>query len=68
MTRHPGLWVTEFTNIGLVLGIVWTMTQKPGVWSSIAALAGGYVVGVALALPFTRAPAEELAPSPEPAG
>jgi len=67
MTRHPGLWVAEFTNIGLVLAIVWNMTQKPGVWSSIAAVVGGYAVGVALALPFTRAPAQELAASPEPA-
>ena len=30
MTRHPGLWVAEFTNLALVLGIVWNMTQKPG--------------------------------------
>jgi hypothetical protein len=67
MTRHPGLWVAEFTNIGLVLGIVWVMTQKPGLWESIAALVGGYVVGLALALPFTRAPSPELAPSAEPA-
>jgi hypothetical protein len=28
---------------------------------------GGYVVGVAVALPFTKTPAPELAPSPEPA-
>jgi hypothetical protein len=67
MTRHPGLWVAEFTNIGLVLAIVWNMTQKPGVWSSIAAVVIGYAVGVVLALPFTRAPAQELAASPEPA-
>jgi hypothetical protein len=67
MTRHPGLWVAEFTNIGLVMGIVWDMTQKPGIWSSIAAVVGGYVVGVALSLPFTRMPAPQLAPSPEPA-
>jgi hypothetical protein len=24
MTRHPGLWVAEFTNLGLVLGIAGT--------------------------------------------
>src|SRR5207247_66196 len=34
MTRHPGLWVTEFTNLGIVLGIVWNMTQKPGTASA----------------------------------
>jgi hypothetical protein len=67
MTRHPGLWVVEFTNLGLVFGIVWNMTEKPGVWSSIAAVVGGYAVGVALALPFTRSQEAELAPSPEPA-
>jgi hypothetical protein len=67
MARHPGLWVAEFTNVGLVLGIVWNMTQKPGTASSIAAVVGGYVVGAALALPFARMPAEELAPAPEPA-
>ena len=68
MTRHPGLWVTEFTNLGLVLAIVWNMTEKPGVWASIAALVGGYAVGVALALPFTRTQQAELAPAPGPAG
>jgi hypothetical protein len=67
MARHPGLWVAEFTNVGLVLGIVWNMTQKPGTASSVAAVVGGYVVGLALALPFTRMPAEDLAPAPEPA-
>ena len=67
MTRHPGLWVAEFSNLGVVFGIVWDMTQKPGLGASIAAIAGGYVVGAALSLVFTRAPAEELAPASEPA-
>jgi hypothetical protein len=67
MTRHPGLWVAEFTNIALVLAVVWNMTQKPGLWSSIAAVVVAYAVGVAVALPFTRAPAQDLAASPEPA-
>jgi hypothetical protein len=43
------------------------MTQKPGIWSAIAAVVVGYVVGVALALPFMRKPASEFVPSPEPA-
>jgi hypothetical protein len=34
MTRHPGLWIAEFTNVALVLGIVWNMTQKPGTGSA----------------------------------
>jgi len=25
MTLHPGLWGLEFTNVALVLGIVWNM-------------------------------------------
>ena len=42
MTRHPGLWVTEFTNIGMVLGIMWNMTQKPGTTEAILAIVIGY--------------------------
>jgi hypothetical protein len=67
MARHPGLWVAELSNIGVVLGVVWDMTQKPGTASAIAAVVGGYLVGAALALPFTRVSAEELAPAAEPA-
>jgi hypothetical protein len=62
------LWVTEFTAIGLVLATVWNMTQKPGTASAIAAVVIGYVVGAALALALTRAPADELAPAPDPLG
>ena len=25
----PGLWVVEFSNLGIVFGVVWNMTQKP---------------------------------------
>jgi hypothetical protein len=67
MARHPGLWVAEFSNLGVVFGIVWDMTQKPGTASAIAAVVGGYLVGAVVALPFTRTPAEELAPAAEPA-
>ena len=58
MTRHPGLWVVEFTNLALVLGIVWNMTQKPSTASAVATLVVAYAVGVALALLFSRAPAD----------
>ena len=68
MTRHPGLWVVEFTNVALVLGIVWNMTQKPGTASAIATLVIAYAVGVAAALWFSRAPSETSAPATEPAG
>jgi hypothetical protein len=68
MARHPGLWVADLSNLGVVLGIVWVMTQKSGTASSIAAVLGGYLVGAAVAVPFTRLPAEEeLAPAAEPA-
>lgn len=63
MTRHPGLWVTEFSNLGVVFGIVWNMTQKPGTGASIAAVAVGYLVGAAVAYQFTRsAPAGTAVP------
>lgn len=67
MTRHPGLWVTEFANLGLVFAIVWNMTEKPGAPGAVASLVVGYAVGAALALRVSRAPAEELAPAGEPA-
>jgi hypothetical protein len=67
MTRHRGLWVTEFSAIGIVLGVVWNMTQKPGTASSVAAVVVGYAVGALLAVYFTKTPAEELAAVAEPA-
>ena len=65
MTLHPGLWVVELSNFGLVLGVVWNMTEKPGLGGSIAAVAVGYAVGAVLALLFSRAPQEELAAAPD---
>jgi hypothetical protein len=59
MTRYPGLWVTEFSAIGLVLAIVWNMTLKAGTGTSIAAAVIGYGVGAAFGFVFTRAPAAE---------
>jgi hypothetical protein len=67
MTRHPGLWVSEFTNFGIVFGIVWNMTQKPGTASAVAAIVGGYGVGAVLALRFANAPAGEPEAVAEPA-
>jgi hypothetical protein len=66
LTRSPGLWVAEFANIGVVLGVVWNMSQKPGTASAIAAVVIGYVVGALVAWPFTRQPAVESAPAAEP--
>jgi hypothetical protein len=65
MTLHPGLWGAEFSSLALVLGIVWVMTEKPGLAGAIAAVAVAYAVGFGLALLVTRAPREELAVAPE---
>jgi len=68
LTLHPGLWVVEFTNFGIVLGVVWNMTEKPGWGGAIASVLIGYAVGAGLALRFSRPRKEELAPTAEPAG
>jgi hypothetical protein len=54
MARYPALWITEFSALGLVFGIVWNMTQKPGLAGAIAAAVSGYVVGAAVAMLFAR--------------
>lgn len=65
MALHPGLWVVELSNVGMVLGVVWNMTQKPGLGGSIVAVVIGYVVGAALALLVTRSSQQELAAAPD---
>ena len=65
MALHPGLWVVEFSNLGIVFGVVWNMTEKPGLGGSLAAVLVGYAVGAALALFITRSPQEELATASE---
>ena len=67
MTLHPGLWVVELSNLCVVFGVVWNMTEKPGWGGSIAAIVVGYAVGAGLALFFRRAPQEELAAATGPA-
>jgi hypothetical protein len=52
LARHPLLWLSELANIGVVFGVIWNMTQKPGTVESIAAVAVGYAVGAALGLRF----------------
>jgi hypothetical protein len=66
MTRDLALWVVAFANPTIALGIVWNMTQKPGLGGSIAAVAVAYVVGAAQAFWFTRAPAVEAVAASEP--
>lgn len=68
MALHPGLWVVEFSSLCLVFGIVWNMTQKPGLGGSLAAVLIAYAVGVALALLVTRRSQEEVSAAAEPAG
>jgi hypothetical protein len=67
MALHPGLWVVEFSNLGIVFGVVWNMTEKPGLGESLAAVLVGYAVGAGLALLVTRSAKEQLAPAGEPA-
>ena len=66
MTRDPLLWTITFANPGIVLGIMWNMTQKPGIGEAIAAVVIGYAVGAALAFPFTRADAVAKRTIPDP--
>ena len=68
MTLHPGLWVIEVANLGLVLGIVWNMTEKPGWGGAIASAVIGYGVGAVLALLFTRGAQEDVEAVSEPTG
>lgn len=68
LALHPGLWVVEFTNLGMVFAVVWNMTVKPGFGGAIASVLVAYAVGAALALLVTRTPQEELAAVPDTAG
>jgi hypothetical protein len=61
MTRYPGLWVVEFSAIGLVLAIVWNMTVKASTGNAIAAAVIGYGLGAGFGYLFTRAPSPEAA-------
>jgi hypothetical protein len=67
MTRYTLLWFSELSSIGLVLGVVWNMTTKPGTGTAIAAAVGGYAAGAALAVLCTRMPSREPAGVSEPA-
>jgi hypothetical protein len=60
MTCDRATWIVSFTNPGIVLGVVWVMTQKPGTVEAIASVVVGYVVGALVALQFTKATAAEV--------
>jgi hypothetical protein len=57
LTCDRALWVVTFANPGLVLGVVWNMTQKPGTLQAIVAVLVGYAAGAAVAVQFARVPA-----------
>jgi uncharacterized membrane protein len=57
LTRDPALWIVSFANPGMVLGVVWDMSEKPGTAGAIAAVVVGFAVGAALALLIIREPA-----------
>jgi hypothetical protein len=61
------LWSAAFSNEGLVLAIIWVMTEKPGWGGAIAAVAIGYAVGVAAAVALGRKPAVAAEAITEPA-
>ena len=51
------LWIVLFANPGIVLGITWNMTAKPGTAGAIAAVVIGYAAGAIAALVLVRRPA-----------
>ena len=67
LALSPGLWVVEFSNLGIVFGVVWNMTVKPGFGESLDAVLVGYAVGAVTALLIIRSSQEELVATGEPA-
>jgi hypothetical protein len=57
MARHPRLWWAELANLGVVFGVIWNMTHRPGWTEAILALAIGYGAGALLSFPISK-PAE----------
>jgi Predicted integral membrane protein (DUF2269) len=68
LARDPILWVVTFANPGIVLGILWNMINKPSSAEAITAVVVGYLVGAAVALPFTREQAGETQAVTDPTG
>jgi hypothetical protein len=56
LTRDRALWTVILANPGIVLGITWNMSVKPGAAGAIAAVVVGYALGAAAALPLTKQP------------
>ena len=68
LARDPVLWIVTFANPGIVLGILWNMINTPSSAEAITAVVVGYLVGAAVALPFTREQASETQAVTEPTG
>lgn len=68
LTVDRVLWGGEFANEGIVLAIVWTMTEKPGWGGAIAALVIGYAVGAVFGVLNARKPTAVAEVALEPAG
>jgi hypothetical protein len=56
LARDRTLWIVIFANPGVVLGITWNMSVKPGTAQAIAAVLVGYALGAAAAVPLTKRP------------
>ena len=63
MARHPRLWWAELANLGVVFGVIWNLTHKPGWTEAIVALVVGYAAGALLSFPISK-PAEAPATAP----
>ncbi|HEX9351762.1 MAG TPA: hypothetical protein VF877_10870 [Gaiellaceae bacterium] len=53
-THDSALWVTSFSNPGLLLGVAWVMTQKPSTTGAIAGVVVAYAIGAGVALLFAK--------------
>jgi hypothetical protein len=49
----------SFANPGIVLGVVWVMTQKSGTAAAVAAVVVGYALGAVTALQLAKPAAAE---------
>jgi hypothetical protein len=65
LTRDPALWIVLLANPGIVLGITWNMSTKPGTAGAIVAVVAGYAIGALAAWPFVRPSAVEPTASTE---
>jgi hypothetical protein len=54
LARDRALWIVLLANPGVVVGIIWNMTVKPGAAGAVAAIVAGYLAGAAAAVGLTR--------------